>query len=167
MEKLGIDTSVMVFQMVNFAFLVFVLNKFLYKPVVKAIKAKKEELAQIDAQKAELTKKEEELARQQEEIVANAKKQKQEILREARLEALKAKKEALAKAEKEAAKLIEKAQKDIEAEKSKMARDFDKQVLLASTAIVEKVIEEKIPEKDIDETYKKLKQVESHLRGTI
>ncbi|MEM3112325.1 MAG: hypothetical protein QXY90_04725 [Candidatus Anstonellales archaeon] len=80
---------------------------------------------------------------------------------------MKAKKEALAKAEKEAAKLIEKAQKDIEAEKSKMARDFDKQVLLASTAIVEKVIEEKIPEKDIDETYKKLKQVESHLRGTI
>lgn len=167
MDKLGIDASVMFFQIVNFAFLVFVLNKFLYKPVIRAIKAKREQLAQIDAQKVELNKKEEKLTREREQILASTKSEKQELLHSAHVLAAKAKKEALAKADKDAKKLIERAQDEIEAQKNKLARDFDKQVLIASIAIVEKVIKEKALKKDIEEYLRKLKIVESHVRGDL
>ncbi len=167
MDKLGIDPSVMLFQIINFGILVFVLNKFLYKPVLAAIKSKKEQLAALDIQKVELSKKEESLLTQKNKILEDAQKEKLELLREARLEAAKAKKEALVKAEKEAKNLIEKSKNDIEAEKVKLMRDFEKEILSASFAIAEKVVGKKVDKKDVNEAYKKLSSVKSQLWRNI
>jgi len=143
MEKLGIDPMVMLFQIINFGILVYLLNKFLYKPVLSAIKAKRKELEDIEQQKEELAKQKEDIVREREDIVKKAQSERVELLRDAKAEAAKAKKDALEMAEKEAKKIIEKTKKDIVAEKKKIESDFNKRVIDTSLAIAEKVVGQK------------------------
>ena len=161
MDALGIDWKIILVQVINFGLLVFVLNKFLYKPVMRAIKAKNAEIENIaeDKKKAESTK--ETAERERELVVRAAQKEKSELVKDARLEAVRIKKEAKEKADFEAKNMIEKAKKDIEAEKRALTEKFEKEVLAASFAITEKVIE--ASKKDVEAAHKKLGSVKSQL----
>jgi len=44
MEKLGIDAQLIVLQAINFAILLYVLNRFLYKPVLGMLAKRKEQI---------------------------------------------------------------------------------------------------------------------------
>ena len=45
MEKLGINTTLFLTQMVNFLIMVFILQRFLYKPILKMIKERQEKIS--------------------------------------------------------------------------------------------------------------------------
>lgn len=162
MDKLGVDPLVIGFQILNFGVLVFVLNKFMYKPVMKALKAKSQELDEIAAKKDELTKNEEGIVRKGDEITRETQKEKLVILKEAKLEAAKIKKEAKEEADRKAKAMLEKVKKDFEADKKALSEDFEKEVLASAYAIVEKVLDEGDKSK-VDTAYKKLGKVKSTL----
>jgi F-type H+-transporting ATPase subunit b len=61
MEALGLDVRLLVAQLINFGLLVFLLNKFLYKPLIKMLDDRKKKIAEaaenntkIETQLAEL-----------------------------------------------------------------------------------------------------------------
>lgn len=164
MEALGIDFKTIIIQIINFGLLVFVLNKFLYKPVLKAIKAKKDEIAEISKQKEELDKQADLMSKKQADLVKNAQKQKAETLKGAKITASTLQKETLEKAQKEAKAILAKAKKEVEAEKAKLNKEYEKQVLEAAFAIAEKVIGKNVDKKDVEKAYKELGQVKKALR---
>lgn len=163
MEKLGIDLSTILIQIVNFGILVFVLNKFMYKPVIKAIKAKKAELDEIETGKAKLSANEGKIEVEREKIVKAAQNEKRELLQNAKSEAEANKKVVLEKAKKEAKVILEKARKEVAAEKEKLARTYEKDVTDAAFALSEKVIGKLVEKKSLEKAMKDLGSVKSAL----
>lgn len=164
MESLGIDFRIILVQIVNFGLLLFVLNKFLYKPVVKAIKAKKEEFELIEKQKIEIEKEAETAENKRELLMKSAQKDKTEVIKEAREDAEAKKKDTIKKAQTEAKQIIEKAKAEIEAEKKKLQKSYDQEVLDAAFAVAEKVIGKSANKKDVEKAYRELGQIKRELR---
>jgi len=46
MEALGLDIRLLVAQLINFGLLIFLLNKFLYKPLIKMLDDRKKKIAE-------------------------------------------------------------------------------------------------------------------------
>ena len=163
MEALGIDLKIILVQIVNFGILVFLLNKFLYKPILGAISKKNKEIDDISKGKEELASEQGTVERERETIIKSAQKEKALLLQEAKADAIKTKKSTLDKAEKQAKSMIDKAKKDIEAEKKKLSRDFEREVLSVSFAVAEKVIAKDADKKSVEKAYKDLGKVKSAL----
>ncbi len=161
MESLGIDLKIIGFQILNFGVLVFVLNKFLYKPVLKAINAKKQEVDEINKSKEQIVVDSEKSQEAQALLMKSAQTEKAQVLKDAKLEADKIKKAAREEAEKKILALVEKAKKDLEAEKKKLVHDFDAEVLSAAFAVNEKILADLSDKKAVEEAYKKLGLVKS------
>jgi F-type H+-transporting ATPase subunit b len=163
MEALGIDWKIIIVQVINFGLLVFVLNKFLYKPVLNAINKKNKEFSDIEDGKEDVEKQKKTLDQERERLMKAVQAEKREILKDARLDAGKLKKEALEKAEKQSRSLLEKAKKDVEAEKKTLKKNYEKAVLESSFAIAQKVIGNKVDKKDVKAAHSSLGQIKSQL----
>ena len=102
--KLGIDWKLLISQMINFGLLLWLLAKFLYKPIIKRIEKDEAELGLAKTGKKELDQQKSVLVQQKREKIAEAKKRSREIIREAEEIAKEIKKRAQqeAKQEKEA-----------------------------------------------------------------
>jgi len=157
LTSLGIDFKLLIAQIVNFGILLFVLTKFLYKPLVKLLDERKQKIAQglDDSQKAE-----EKLA----EADSTSKRQISEAVTQANLIIEKAKKEA----ELEAGQILDKAKikatdivkKATEASK-RQEEDVMKNVRIRIAGLIgaafEKIAEEKADSSSIDKAIKELR----------
>lgn len=165
MEALGIDLGIILVQVINFGILVFVLNKFLYKPVLKAVKAKQAEVAVIEESKVALDSEAQLTEKKREEIILAAESEKSEVVKEARLKSEATKKEVIEKAQAEAKDILVKAKKEIDAEKAKLKATHEKEVLEAAFAIAEKVIGKSVDKKEIEKAYKELSFLKREVRS--
>lgn len=99
MEALGLDVKLLIAQVVNLGLLLVVLNKFVYKPLLKVLDDRRkkiedslangrlmeERLASLEAKEKEvITKAEDQVRKEREKILKMAKEEKQVILAEAR-----------------------------------------------------------------------------------
>lgn len=75
LQTLGIDIKLLVFQIINFGILVFLLSKFLYRPLIKRIEDDEQKLQAADKAQAELEKEKDafEKARNDEELALQEK----------------------------------------------------------------------------------------------
>jgi F-type H+-transporting ATPase subunit b len=104
LEQLGINPIFLLSQIVNFAILAFLLQRFAYKPILNALDARRERIE-----------KGLEDARLAEEARANAESERQQILDEARAEAQGIVAEANQRGEAQASKIVEEAQEQAQA----------------------------------------------------
>ena len=81
--NLGIDIKLLIAQIINFGLLLWLLTKFLYKPIIKRIEKDEMELKQAQTQKKELEQKKNEYIAQKNKEMAETKKQVREIIQEA------------------------------------------------------------------------------------
>lgn len=81
--KLGIDIKLLIAQIVNFGILLWLLKKFLYKPIIKRIEKDEEELKQAKFQKDKIQKEKEVFEKQQKQEKLNSKKEAKDIIKEA------------------------------------------------------------------------------------
>jgi len=56
LNKIGIDINLLIAQLINFGLLLFLLSKFLYKPIMKRIESDEKELRELKTKKEELEK---------------------------------------------------------------------------------------------------------------
>ncbi|NOY35319.1 MAG: hypothetical protein GXP44_00045 [bacterium] len=126
--NLGIDTNLLIAQMINFGLLLWLLTKFLYKPVIRRIEKDEAELKQAQRQKAELELEKIAFAEREEREVSEAKKKIREIIKEAERIAEKIKKEAREEADKEAAAIIKLAKNKLESLKPDIEREISKKM---------------------------------------
>jgi F-type H+-transporting ATPase subunit b len=146
MEKLITEFSIGLFfwQTVIFIFLILLLKKFAWKPILDAVNEREEGIknALLSAEKAK-----EEMASLQsdnEEIFKKARSDRDSLLKEAREIKQQLIDEAKSEAKNEAKKIISQAQETIQNEKNSAIVDLKNQVAGLSIDIAEKVLKEKL-----------------------
>ena len=121
--NLGIDTKLLIAQMINFGLLLWLLTKFLYKPIIKRIEKDEKELKQAQIQYKKLEQERDDFTEQKKKEMIEVKKRARKIIEEAESIAKEIKKRAIqdTKEEKQAViKQIKSRLSDIEhAKKSK------------------------------------------------
>lgn len=130
-----------------FGIVLFILRKFAWKPILSALKDREESIANA-LNSADLARKEVEgLKADNEKIIAEARREKDVILKEAKDIKEKIIAEAKEKAVAEAQKSIEQARQQIQSEKTAAINDIKKQVAELSVMIAEKVIKKELGNK--------------------
>lgn len=142
-----IDYKILIAQIVNFAIVLFVLYKFAYGPLVKAMedRTKKIEKGIKDAEVAK--KKLEETEEREKEVLGKARKEAQAIIEAAEKTAAKNKEELLNEAKKKSEEILISAQNQLEEEKKKMMSEVKSEIAQLVVAATSRVIDEKMDDK--------------------
>ena len=83
LDSLGVDVHLLIAQIINFMLVLFVLNKFLFRPIIKEIRKENMENKKIELEKEKLQKEIEEVENIKKNEIRNAKIKVKKILEEA------------------------------------------------------------------------------------
>jgi F-type H+-transporting ATPase subunit b len=144
MEKLGINVSQLIWQIVAFGLLVYLLRRFLYRPVLKMLDERRRRIEQsmADAQTAA-----EKAAAAQVEFerrLAEARKEAQTVLAQANEMSAKMRDDILQTARQEAREMVDKARQEIEADRARSMAQLEKEVADLAISVSEKVLGESL-----------------------
>lgn len=160
MDKLGIQPTQLLAQVLNFLILIFILSKLLYKPILKVLSDRKKKIEEgfryTDEMKSEMEKQ----VKKREEIIAKAKIEAKKIIEESKKTGKALEAEIVNKAHETAGAIIEKAKKDLDVERLVMQKQLKAQTVeVASTwveAVLGQVIDTKTQESIINKKLKDL-----------
>jgi len=160
MENLGIQPISLLTQIINFAIMVVVLTKFLYKPILKVIEERKKKIEESLELTEKLKKDVEKNEQKRLEIIDEARAEGKKIIEEVKKSAKQMEAELVRKAQAEAAAIVEKSKKEIEAERGELEKKLKEQTVEIAAAMAEKIISEVLSEKDHRNIIeKKLKEI--------
>ena len=132
--------ATLIAQIINFAILVAILAKFAYKPLVKTLEERQNRIAG-DLENAERERKlAENLKREYQDQLAQARTQAQAIVEKATKLADQTKEEILTEARNENARLLKAAQEEIAREKESAVAEMRKEMVTLSVAAASKII---------------------------
>ncbi len=138
------DYGTIFWMLIIFGIVLFVLKKFAWGPILKALKDREKSISDALNSAEKARKDVAGLKASNDQIIAEARKEKDHILKEARDIKDKIVAEARNQANLEALKSIENARQQIEAEKTAAINDIKKQVAELSVMIAEKVIRKEL-----------------------
>ncbi len=164
MEKIltefGVQPLLLVAQIVNFLVLLWILNKILYKPLLKVLEERKQRIAESLKNAEEIQKKLEQTELEREKKLAEAAKEAKEMLEETAKSVTQIIEEAHVKAAKDAEDIIGKGKESINADREKMHQEMREElsdiVVLALEKVVGKTMTDKDQKRMIEETVKRL-----------
>ncbi len=143
-----LDPGLYVWTILTFLLLFFLLTKFAWKPLLKAL-AEREEKIRSSLEKAdEAQQKLERLGAEGEEIIGKARAQAQSIVSDCKAASEKVRGEIETKAKEKANTIVAQAEKQITAEKEQAISDIRGEVAVLSIQIAEKLIRKKLSKKD-------------------
>lgn len=164
MEQLGIQPIQLVTQIINFVVLVFLLKKFLYKPILKMLDERKKKIEEGLHSAQEMKKELAQNQEKQEELLKLAREEGRSIVDEARKTAKKVGEDIVEEAKKESAAVVVKGKQEVEAQKKQLEKSIQEDTVTVASAIVEKLIGSIMTEKEqkhlID---KRIKELASHV----
>lgn len=163
MEALGIDSHLLLAQMINFIIFFILFKKFMAKPLIEFIKKQHS----VEREKERLAQKaladEEKNAAKVEEILKKARQEAAEIIADAKITAKKVNDELLKKAHDDVVSLKAKASLQLENDKKELMAQQHDAVVRASSALVKTVLadvlDKKSQEQIMDAFLKKAKSV--------
>ncbi len=122
---LGVDSSFLLVQAVNFSVLLIILSLVLYRPVLALLKQRRESI-EAGLSLAERTKRDAQLADQKtQELIASARQEARAIVEQARSQAEALAEETKARAATEATALLERTRAQLEAEKASILEEVE------------------------------------------
>jgi F-type H+-transporting ATPase subunit b len=147
MELVTPSSGTIFWMIIVFGIVLFILWKFAWTPILNALKEREESISNA-LNSADLARKEVEgLKASNEKVIAEARKERDIILKEAKELKEKLVTEAKEKAAQEAQKTIDNARQQIESEKVAAISEIKKQVAELSIMIAEKVIKKELEKK--------------------
>lgn len=158
MDKLGIEPSLLIAQVVNFLIILIALKVLLYKPILSMLEKRKKKIE--EGLKLTETMKEEEakLEVKKEKVIADARKDAQSVIEEARGRGKEQEKEIIGEAKKEAEAIIEKAKLAAIKERESMQEALEREAVQLALAMAKKLLGESLT-KDAQKTI-----LEKHIR---
>ncbi len=153
--------GLVVWTIITFLFLLFILRKFAWKPILGAVEQREDGIKGALASAENARKEMENLKSDNERILNEARAEREAMLKDAREIKTKMIADARDEAQTQASKMIEQAQTAIESEKKAAMAELRNQVAILSVDIAEKVVREELSNKD-----RQLKLVESMLSDT-
>lgn len=148
MEKLGIQPMLLLAQMVNFAIVVVVLQKLLYKPILDILEKRKKHIAEGVALTDKLRKDDEKQASNRDKALAKAREDALEIINEAKKSAKDVQKEALDEAHEQAGAIITRAKQDAKELQKEAQGEVRKQAIDLSVVMAKRLLEGVLSDKD-------------------
>lgn len=144
MELLSPSLGLIFWQLVGFLILLFLLGKFAWKPILNALSERetsiKDALALAEKTKLEMA----QLKAENEKLLAEARKERDRILKDATAAANQLREEAKAQTAKETSRMIEDARASIQIEKQAALAEVKKQVAELSVQIAERILRERL-----------------------
>lgn len=140
MEQLGIEPIQLLTQLINFAIMVAVLTKLLYKPVLKSLEERRKKIAEGLAYAEKMKSETEKTDVKRQAIVNSAKEEASKIIEEAKKSAKVVEAEIIEKAHEEEQGIIEKGRADLEMERLEMEKQLKEQTVAIAEAIAGKVL---------------------------
>lgn len=114
MEKLGIEPTLLLAQVVNFFVIFLLLNKLLYKPILEMIAKRKKDIEAGLSLSSKMKDEEEKLKLKEEKALAKAREDALGIIEVAKKQAKEVEKELLAKAHDQSAQIIVRAREEVQ-----------------------------------------------------
>jgi F-type H+-transporting ATPase subunit b len=148
MEGLGINPVLLLAQIISFLMLWFVMNKFLYKYIQKALNERRENIKKIFTDKEELENRIVQLEKEQEEKRKELREYSKKIENEAKLAAEEIKKEIVNKAKYLGEKELDHARERINQDVNTARKTLLKEAVTMASDVTEKIIGEKAKDKD-------------------
>ncbi len=124
----GIDVKLLIAQIINFGLLLWLLKRFLYKPIIERIEKDETELKQTEIQKEELEQQKNAFIEQKKKEIVTAKNRAQEIIKEVEYVSTEIKKETYEKAKKEAEMMITQSKNQLESLKPEIEKEIFKKI---------------------------------------
>ena len=153
MELLTPGLGLIFWQLVGFLALLFILGKFAWRPILEALNEREssieDALAAAEKAKAEMA----QLKSENEQLLAEARKEREMMLKEANAVATKIREEAREEASKESARIVEDARASIEIQKQAALAEVKHQVADLSLTIAEKILREKLDDSQKQKDY--------------
>ncbi len=137
--KLGIDWKLLLAQIINFLILLWVLKRFAYKPILRALDKRSKKIAASLEQAKQIETELAAIGQEQERVVSQARHQTQKIIEQARQHASVYLEQTQVQAKAEAATVVQSAEREARAIKDAVvaeARDELAEVVVAATAKV-------------------------------
>ena len=145
-ENLGIKWQLLLAQAVNFFILLFILKKFLYKPMLKFLRERREGI-EAGLKKSELAEQQfTEMRELQAKELAKTRQEAQGIVETAKKRAEEAKSEIVANAKQETETLFAKAEKDIDQLKTQRMQEAEQELGKLALQGMEYLLKEKMSE---------------------
>lgn len=161
-HQLGIDWKLLLAQIVNFVILLFLLKKFLYKPLINLMNNRRQKIVE-GLEKAKRGEEEfQKIQELRERELAKIQKEAEAIIAKAKEAGDKKQQEILKQAEEKTKKIVEEARGRIEIEKEKMLKEVRQDIANLVVAATEKILEEKM---DSQREKKLVDQVIGKLKG--
>lgn len=139
-SQLGIEWKIILAQIVNFTILLFVLTKFVYKPIIKLLNERKRKVEEDIKARQELTQKFDQIEKEREHILSEARKKSQEIIKQSEKSATEIKERIMSETREEVERLKVESRKQMEMEKSKLTESLKGELKGLITKAVEKVL---------------------------
>ncbi|MGB3589644.1 MAG: F0F1 ATP synthase subunit B [Tunicatimonas sp.] len=153
MELLSPGLGLIFWQLIGFLILLFVLSKFAWKPILGALHERESSIeeALTTAEKAKEEMKQ--LQASNEQLLAEARKEREAMLRDATSAAGKIRDAAREEGEKERKRMVEDAGLEIESQKKAALADVKQQVASLSVQIAEKILRENLQGETAQKSY--------------
>jgi len=160
--KLGINGKLLIFQIANFLILLFILRKFLYKPIINLLEGRKKKIEKSIEKSRKITEEWDCIQEIKQEETMKAEKHAAEIIDEAKINAQEKEKEILELALEKRERMMDEAKRDISLEKESALKGVKQEasnlILLATEKVLEKNLKSADEMKLIEETLKSLEQ---------
>jgi F-type H+-transporting ATPase subunit b len=140
MENLGIDYKLLIAQVINFALVFFVVNKFIAKPFMKYLSEERKKDIEKERIVAELQTKEERMQQEDTKWRKKMKVEQEKILAETKKTAEELKKDILAEARTEAEELLSNAKKQVEDERNNFYKEVKTHIANVSVLVIEQAL---------------------------
>ena len=153
MDLLTPSLGLVFWQLVAFLILLFVLGKFAWRPILDALKERENSIAGALASAEDARKEMANLKAENEQLLVEARKERDKMLREAGEIGNKIREEAREQANKDGNRIIADARAMINTEKQAMLADVKQQVAALSLQIAEKILREKLSDNATQQKY--------------
>ena len=138
----------MIFTWINLLILVFVMKKFLFKPVMNMFAQREQEVGSMYEKAETAQKNAEEMESEYTEKLSAAKEEASRIMKDATHEATLRGEQIVSEAQQKASAIVTKAQKEIEREKEAAVKEIKEDIASIAVDIAGKVIEKDLTTKD-------------------
>lgn len=151
LTNFGIQPTLLLAQVVNFGIILFLLKKFFYDPITKALEDRKTKIEQslknADLVEEKLQKTEEQTSKAIQQATESAK----TIIAQAKTEAQRINDQAILEARQTKEETLTQTKIQIEAEKEHMRKQLEKETLVLVTEVVKKVLGRSLKDKEKQE----------------
>ncbi|KKQ66447.1 MAG: ATP synthase subunit b [Candidatus Daviesbacteria bacterium GW2011_GWA2_38_24] len=154
-NEFGVQPLLLLAQVVNFLILLFILKKFLYKPILNILEERKQKITSSLKNAEEIEKRLQKIESERDEALKKASKEAKELLQSASESADQIIQDAHSKAQKDIQDLVKKTKAVLDAERESLHKEIRDEIADIVVASLEKIAQKSLSEKEKQEFVQK------------